>query len=177
MPRTAVTRSWATPPITDPDNLAVAMAIDAIGSGMSSRLIRTLERERHLVDGIAMNDFGLSRGSSAALVSAHLKPGVSEEELTGAVDEIIAEFAASGPREAELERARAQVERDWLESLAVVDERADLLNMHETLLGDANLVNTHLDRVRAITADQVTEAANRWLSPEQASTVVHKEVA
>ena len=110
-------------------------------------------------------------------MSAHLKPGVPEEELTGAVDEIIAEFAASGPREAELERARAQVERDWLESLAVVDERADLLNMHETLLGDANLVNTHLDRVRAITADQVTEAANRWLSPEQASTVVHKEVA
>lgn len=177
VPRTAVTRSWATPPITDPDNLAVAMAIDAIGSGMSSRLIRALERERHLVDGVAMNDFGLSRGSSAALVSAHLKPGVPEEELTGAVDEIIVEFAANGPREAELERARAQVERDWLGSLAVVDERADLLNMHETLLGDANLVNTHLDRVRAITADQVTEAAKRWLSPEQASTVVHKEVA
>lgn len=61
--------------------------------------------------------------------------------------------------------------------MAVVDERADLLNMHETLLGDANVVNTHLDRVRAITADQVAEAANRWLSPEQASTVVHKEVA
>lgn len=135
LPRTAVTRAWATPPITNPNNLTVAMATDILGSGMSSRLIRTLERERHLVDGVGMNDFGLARGTSAALVSAHLKPGVSEEELTGAVDEIITELAANGPSQAELERARAQVERSWLESLAVVDERADLLNMHESLLG------------------------------------------
>ena len=175
LPRTAVTRAWATPPITNPNNLTVAMATDILGSGMSSRLIRTLERERHLVDGVGMNDFGLARGTSAALVSAHLKPGVSEEELTGAVDEIITELAANGPSQAELERARAQVERSWLESLAVVDERADLLNMHESLLGDAALVNTHLDRIRAITADHIAEAARRWLSPHQASTVVHQE--
>ena len=71
-------------------------------------------------------------------MSAHLKPGVSEKELTGAVDEIITELATNGPSQAELERARAQVERSWLESLAVVDERADLLNMHESLLGDAH---------------------------------------
>ena len=175
LPRTAVTRAWATPPITNPDNLTVAMATDILGSGMSSRLIRTLERERHLVDGVGINDFGLARGASAALVSAHLKPGVSEEELTGAVDEIITELATNGPSQAELERARAQVERSWLESLAVVDERADLLNMHESLLGDAALVNTHLDRIRAITADHIAEAARRWLSPHQASTVVHQE--
>lgn len=67
------------------------------------------------------------------------------------------------------------MERSWLESLAVVDERADLLNMHESLLGDAALVNTHLDRIRAITADHIAEAARRWLSPHQASTVVHQE--
>ena len=74
-----------------------------------------------------------------------------------------------------MERARAQVERGWLESLAVVDERADLLNMHETLLGDATLVNTYLDRIRAVTGDQVAGAAQRWLAPAQASTVVHQE--
>ena len=175
LPRTAVTRAWATPPITDPDNLAVAMAADVLGSGMSSRLIRTLERERHLVDGVGMSDFGLARGASATLISAHLKPGVCEEELTGAVDEIITELATNGPSQAELERARAQVERGWLESLAVVDERADLLNMHETLLGDATLVNTYLDRIRAVTGDQVAGAAQRWLAPAQASTVVHQE--
>ncbi|MSS44774.1 insulinase family protein [Cutibacterium sp. WCA-380-WT-3A] len=175
VPRTAVTRSWATPPITDPDNLAVAMAVDVLGSGMSSRLIRILERERHLVDGVGMNDLGLARGASTTLVSAHLKPGVSEEELTGAVDEIITELAAHGPSRAELERARAQVERGWLESFAIVDERADVLNMYESLLGDANLVNTYLSRVQAVTADDIAEAAKRWLSPNQASTVVHKE--
>ena len=67
------------------------------------------------------------------------------------------------------------MERGWLESLSVVDERADILNMHESLLGDATLVNTHLDRVRAITADHIAEATRRWLSPHQASTVVHQE--
>ena len=170
-----MTRAWATPPITDPDNLAVAMAADVLGSGMSSRLIRTLERKRHLVDGVGMSDFGLARGASATLISAHLKPGVCEEELTGAVDEIITELATNGPSQAELERARAQVERGWLESLAIVDERADLLNMHETLLGDATLVNTYLDRIRAVTGDQVAGATQRWLAPAQASTVVHQE--
>ncbi|MBZ0239268.1 MAG: insulinase family protein, partial [Cutibacterium acnes] len=30
-------------------------------------------------------------------------------------------------------------------------------------------------RIRAITADHIAEAARRWLSPHQASTVVHQE--
>ena len=99
------------------------MATDILGSGMSSRLIRTLERERHLVDGVGMNDFGLARGASAALVSAHLKPGVSEKELTGAVDEIITELATNGPSQAELERARASARPGGTKLVGVVGRR------------------------------------------------------
>lgn len=70
-----------------------------------------------------MNDFGLARGASAALVSAHLKPGVSEKELTGAVDEIITELATNGPSQAELERARASARPGGTKLVGVVGRR------------------------------------------------------
>lgn len=176
VPRTCLTRSWLTPDICEPGNLAVQIATEVLGSGMSSRLVRTLERERHMVDGIGIRDLGLSRGSSATTMSAHVKPGVDEDEVAGVVDSIIADLAAHGPSDSELERARAQVERDWLESLAAIDERADMLAMFETLLGEAGGVNTHLERLRGVDAEGVASAC-RLLTPSLASVVVHKEVA
>ncbi len=35
------------------------------------------------------------------------------------------------------------------------------------------MVNTHLDRLRDVTAEQVLDAARRWLRPESRATVAY----
>ena len=76
-------------------------------------------------------------------------------------------FLDSGPTDVELESSLAQSERSWLSALASQEERADLISHHLLLHDDPDVVNTHLDRLRDVTAEQVVDAARRWLRPEQ----------
>ena len=78
-----------------------------------------------------------------------------------------------GPTEVELEASLAQSERSWLSALASQEERADLISHHLLLHDDPEVVNTHLDRLRAVTAEQVVEAARRWLRPESRAVVAY----
>ena len=82
-------------------------------------------------------------------------------------------FLDGGPTAVELESSLAQSERSWLSALASQEERADLLSHHLLLHDDPDVVNTHLDRLRAVTADDVVEAARRWLRPESRAVVAY----
>ena len=53
-------------------------------------------------------------------------------------------------------------------------ERADQLSMFETLFGDPGLINSELDRYRAVTAGQVRAFAARALVPANSSTIVYE---
>ena len=69
-------------------------------------------------------------------------------------------------------RCRAQAQRDWLESWATADTRADVLNAAHQILGDARQCHDEFDLMAAMTCEQVGEAAE-LLDPNQASMVVH----
>lgn len=173
VPRTAMTMSWPSPPVADPRELHQEDALTVLGTGMASRLVRRLVRELELVDGVSASDLGLSRGRSASLLVAHLRPGVSEQRFLEEVDAQLRRLAEEGPAPQELARAHAQTERDWLMELATVDSRADSINFHESIIGGAEQVNEYLGRLRAVTAEQVRRAAQSWLDPQNASVVVH----
>jgi len=87
------------------------------------------------------------------------------EELEG--------FLADGPTAAELEASLAQAERSWLSALASQEDRADLISQHLCLHDDPEAVNTYLDRMRAVTPEQVLTTARRWLRPEARVTVAY----
>ena len=58
--------------------------------------------------------------------------------------------------------------------LASQEERADALSHYALLHGDPHLVNTHLDRLRAVTPEQVRAAAAHWLRPESRAVVAYR---
>lgn len=173
VPRTAVTLSWPSPSVTDPRQLSLEDGLTVLSTGMASRLVRRLVREVQLVEGVSASDLGLSRGRSASLLMAHLRPGVSVDRFREEVDGLLRGLAETGPGAEELARAHVQTERDWLLEMATVDSRADMINLYESVLGGAGKVNDYLDRVRAVTAEQVQAAAASWLDPGRASVIVH----
>ncbi len=151
--------------------LASSFAVDILAglstSRVGTRLVRT-EQSAHRVDAHAM---GLVDGSSIALISVDVAPGEDPAGVEERVGEELDRFADEGPTPEEMEAVLAQAERAWLSSLASQEERADTIS-HTTLLhGDPGAVNTHLDRLARVSADDVTEAARTWLRSTNRATV------
>lgn len=162
------------PAVTDPDFLACALALDALGALSVSRLHRRLLRQEESVSGCSASALGLRDGTSLGLLVLDVSEGVEPETVERAVAEELTTFAQQGPTPAELEASRADTERSWLEALATHDQRAELISRAALIFGDPQHVNTYLDRVHAVPAEQVRQAAARWLVPQVAATLVYR---
>ncbi|GGB72297.1 peptidase M16 [Knoellia flava TL1] len=157
-----------------PEFDAVSLALDALGGLASSRLVRRLVRKEQKALGVHATSWGFVDGVSLGFFVLD----VADESDTEAVEAVLVEelerFAVEGPTEAEMDAALAQAERAWLSMLASQEERADALSHYASLHGDPGLVNTHLDRLRAVTPEQVRQAASVWLRPESRAVVAYR---
>ena len=161
-------------PVDETDEfLATAVALDCIGGLATSRLVRRLVRREQTALGAHATAWGFVDGASLGFVVLDVAPGVDPDEVEATFVEELEGFLADGPTEVELEASLAQSERSWLSALASQEERADLISHHHLLHDDPEVVNTHLDRLRAVTADRVVEAARRWLRPESRAVVAY----
>lgn len=153
--------------------LATAVALDCIGGLATSRLVRRLVRREQTALGAHATAWGFVDGASLGFVVLDVAPGTDAAAVEAAFVEELEGFLGAGPTEVELEASLAQSERSWLSALASQEERADLISHHHLLHDDPEVVNTHLDRLRAVTAEQVLEAARRWLRPESRAVVAY----
>lgn len=162
------------PAVTEPEFLACALALDALGSLSVSRLHRQLLRGEESVSGCSAVALGLREGVSIGLLMLDVSEDVDPAVVEGQVADVLREFASEGPRAIELEASRADTERSWLEAMAAYDDRAELLSRATLVFGDPGQVNSHLDDVLAVTADQVRTAAQRWIVPEAIATLLYR---
>src|SRR5699024_2497772 len=154
-----------------PEFLACAVALDALASLTTSRLYRRLVRTEEIATNVSGAALGLIDGASLGFLGVDVADGAD----TGAVEQAICaeleRFTAEGPTPVELESSLADTERSWLEALAGHQERADLISHYTLLHDDPEHINTYLDSVRTVTAEQVQQAAARWLTPDARATV------
>lgn len=129
-------------------------------------------RELELAEDLSASDFALAGGTSLALLTARPREGHTLQELEDALLSELADMAASGPTQLEVDRINALTEREWLSELAPCDSRADHFNENAVLAGDATLANRHLARITELSTDQIRSAAANWLAPEQ-RTALH----
>jgi zinc protease len=105
------------------------------------------------------------------------KPGVDPERLRVAIDEEIRRIAREGPTTEELQRARNRVESQvifGLEPVGGFGGRASHLNEYYWETGDPGYLPRDLARFRAVTAEDVRAAAEKYLANDRrvALTVV-----
>ena len=161
-------------PVDETDEFtAASVAMDCIGGLATSRLVRRLVRHEQTALGAHATAWGFVDGASLGFVVLDVAPGTDAGAVESAFVEELTAFLDGGPTAVELESSLAQSERSWLSALASQEERADLLSHHLLLHDDPDVVNTHLDRLRAVTADDVVEAARRWLRPESRAVVAY----
>lgn len=174
VPTDAAYATWRLPACDTREFLALELALAILGDGQTSRLHRRLVRDDTIAEGAGASGLGLIGGNSIAFAQARALTSVPAEALETAIIEEFHRFLADGPRPAELNRAKAQFEREWLTQLGRFAARADLIGCYATLYHDPELVNRRLDEVLSLTLDEVADAARAHLQPEQRAVLTYR---
>jgi zinc protease len=154
--------AWLTPPRFKADDAELSIAAQILAGGKSSRLYNKLVYELQLAQEVsaAQDAYALT---SIFDVQAFARPGHTAPELQTAIDAELDRFAAEGPTEAEVERARNQIERSMYQSLQKVVGRADTLNMYNQYTGDPGYLPKDIERYAAVTPAGVQRAVRAHL--------------
>ncbi|WP_405588818.1 M16 family metallopeptidase [Streptomyces sp. NBC_01190] len=174
VPSRALMGAYRLPPDGSREGDAADLALTVLGGGESSRLHnRLVRRDRTAVTA----GFGLLRlagAPSLGWLDVKASSGVELPTIEASVDEELARFAEQGPTPEEMERAQAQLEREWLDRLATVAGRADELCRFAVLFGDPQLALTAVQRVLSVTPEEVKAVAAARLRPDNRAVLVYE---
>jgi zinc protease len=170
---------WRLPPnsVTDPAIFACDMALRILAGGTASRGHQVLVRELQAAQGLSAFTDPRAGGNSLGMITVPAMPGVPAGLIEKALGAELDALADAGPGEDELACARAAAEREVLALFSSSEGRAAALAHFATEFGDPGLINSLPDRITAITAAQVRQAAATWLRPESAAVVTTRPAA
>ena len=169
LPRVAV--AFKTVPGNTPDFYALQVLANALGAGSSSRLNQKLAREKEMVTNIGSNAQE-TRGVGGFYVTATLRPGVKTDDVESAVYEEIARLQKEPIADWELQKAKNGARRNFINGLQSSLVRANSIGQYAVYYGDPNLINTRLDKVAAVTKDDVQRVANKYLVQTNRTVVI-----
>jgi predicted Zn-dependent peptidase len=155
---------------------AADLALTVLGGGESSRLYNRLVRRDRTAVAAGFGLLRLAGAPSLGWLDVKASGDVEIPVIEAAVDEELARFAEEGPTPEEMERAQAQLEREWLDRLATVGGRADELCRFAVLFGDPQLALTAVERVLQVTAEEVRAVAQARLRPDNRAVLVYEPV-
>lgn len=153
---------------------AADLAVTVLGGGESSRLHNRLVRHDRTAVAAGFGLLRLAGAPSLGWLDVKASGGAEVPAIEAAVDEELARFAAEGPTPEEMERAQAQLEREWLDRLSTVSGRADELCRFAVLFGDPQLALTAVQRVLDITPEEVRRVAQARLRPDNRAVLVYE---
>jgi predicted Zn-dependent peptidase len=164
--------AFRVPPYSSDDFAVAEVSRALLGMGRASRLYRRLVRERRIAKSVASYVYPLLSGSSMMLVWATGYPGGDLAALEDAMSEEL--LALTGAEPPELERAIMLAETDLVHALERMAGRADLLSMFELYFGDPDRLNRELDRLSAISVEQIRTFATERLGADNRAVLTYE---
>jgi len=152
---------------------AASVAGAILGMRKGSRLYRTLVREQRVAADASAYTFDLTKGADLLVVDATANAEISADRLERAVHEALDALVRDGVTDAELARALALIETDFVSSLQSASDRADTLSRFATYFGDATLVNAQPARYQRVTAAEVTAFVREWCTADNRATLLY----
>jgi zinc protease len=144
-----------------------------LGMRRGSRLYRRLVRERQVAAEATAFTFDLPKGSDLLVIDVTARPGVDAEVVEREVAREIDALQAEGVTAAEVERAVALIETDFIASMQSAGERADKLSLFATYFGDPRLLNEHVARYRAVQVSDVNRFAHERLGADNRASLLY----
>jgi zinc protease len=157
---------WHSPAMFAQDDAELDVAADVLAHGKTSRLYKTLVYERRVATDVSA--YQHSREMSGVFqMACTAAAGVSLGELEAAIRAAVAHVAADGVTDAELERALAQTEAQFIYRLQTIGGfggKSDQLNAYNTFVGDPGYFERDRQRYVNVTSTGVASAVSSWLA-------------
>lgn len=140
---------------------AVDMLNQVLAGGESSRLNRSLVEEKQLAlfsGAFTYNveDPGLTMAFS--LANMGVDPKVVEDAMNEEIEKVKTDLIS----ETEFQKLRNQMENNFVQANSTVAGIAESLANYHMYYGDANLINTEINRYMAVTKEDIRKAAQKY---------------
>ncbi|HEU4934731.1 MAG TPA: pitrilysin family protein [Pyrinomonadaceae bacterium] len=153
------------------DFYALQVLSAVLQSGQSSRLYQKLVKEKEMVTGVGgfMDE---KRGVGALYSNATLRPGVKTEDIETAIYAEIDRLKKEPIADWELQKAKNTTRRNLINGLQSALLRANTLGQYTVYYNEPALINARLDKVAAVTKDDVQRVANKYLVDTNRTVVI-----
>ena len=136
-----------------------------LSGGASSRMNKTLVDSKQLaVAAQSVPFFNEDDGLFIALTIANM--GVKVETLEASMDSVVNELKLGLVGEREFQKVKNQITTALVDSKATMAGIAESLANNEVYFGDANLINTELEKYNKVTREDVLKVAKKYLNKE-----------
>ena len=161
----AVIEAYRAPKQGSNEYYAFRMLSTLLSGGQSSRLNKTLVDQKQMaLAALALPFFNEDAGLfiNYAIAAAGVKP----QDLERVVDSVVNVPKTELVSEREYQKVKNQIETQFVSSNATMAGIAESLANYEVYFGDANLINTELDRYNKVTREDMQNVAKKYLNKD-----------
>ncbi len=164
--------AYHAPSVSQPDTFPMQLLYMLLSSGRCSRLYERLQEQDQSVT-YARAGFNDHIDPSLFYIQAELKPGRRLQDVENSILHVLEELAATPVSEAELNKAKRQVESNFILGNENILEQATLLGQFETIAQSPDLpesergylyLDNYLDRIRAVTPKDIQRVVQTYFS-------------
>jgi predicted Zn-dependent peptidase len=171
VPLDAFIRTWHMDARLQKGYYVMDLATEILGGGGSSRMFQALVKEKQLFSNLDCYHFG-STDKGLVAIEGKLVKGVKMEDAAKAVDEEIEKIQANKVSDLELQKVKNKTESVIAFEDMGVMSRANSLAMYE-LLGDAEMMNTELERYHEITVEDIQQECKEVFRKDNSNTLFY----
>lgn len=156
--------------LSNPDAVALDIVSEITSNGRSSRFVRKIQEDLQLVHSITSYSYTpLEPGLFG--IYAEFDPG-REQAVISAINAEIDAIISSGFTSSEIERARRQILTSSLSSLQTMKGQANSYASGEFYTGDPFFTTSYLDRLFAVTKEDLIEVVRKYFISSNCTTAV-----
>ena len=166
--------AYRLPEYKDADSPALELLASILGQGESSRINRTVVRDKKLAQAafVLSNPFGPRRGPGVLLALGIANQGVNVDSIAAALAMEFNRVANEGVTDAELSKAKNGYRTQLIIQQQQALNKAEALQSASLFLGDPEAVNTNWRRFLAVTGADIRRVASTYFRPENALTIL-----
>jgi predicted Zn-dependent peptidase len=154
------------PAVAHPDNAAYDALADILSTGRTSRLYRSLVRDRKIAaQAGAFNGLPGDKYPTLMIFYAFPTPGHSNEEVQAAIREEIERVIEEPVSDEELQKTKTRVKANLIRGLASNNGIARQLAFYQALFGDWRELFRSVERIEALTREDLQRVAGETFKP------------
>jgi predicted Zn-dependent peptidase len=168
----AVVQAYRSPKQGSDEYYAFNVLSSVLSGGNSSRMNKTIVDEKQLAVQAGSLNYALE-DAGLFIIYGIANMNVKPEDLEAAIDKVVDGVKEKPVEEKEFEKVRNKINTDFVNKNASMAGIAESLANYQVYFGDANLINTEIERYNKVTRDDLLKVARKYLNKDNRVTLYY----